>query len=108
MNIRKGDKVQVITGDTRDHGKIGKILFVNKKTDRVLVEGLNMVKRHTKPTAENQHGGIIEQEAAIHVANVMPWCESADRPSPIVRKRLDDGTRVRVYKINGETVEDVK
>ena len=108
MNIRKGDKVQVITGDTRDHGKIGKILFVNKKTDRVLVEGLNMVKRHTKPTKENQHGGIIEQEAAIHIANVMPWCESAERPSPIVRKRLEDGTRVRVYKINGETVEDVK
>ena len=106
MNIRKGDKVQVITGNTRDHGKIGKILSVNRKTERVLVEGINMVKRHTKPTAQNQQGGIIEQEAAIHIANVMPWCDSAERPSPIVRKRLEDGTRVRVYKINGETVED--
>ena len=106
MNIRKGDKVQIITGDTRDHGKVGKILSVNRKTDRIFVEGVNLVKRHTKPTSENQQGGIIEQEAAIHVANVMPWCESASRPSPIIRKRLEDGTRVRVYKINGETVED--
>ena len=106
MNIRKGDKVQVITGATSDHGKIGKVLSVSKKSERIFVEGINLVQRHTKPTAENQQGGIIEQEAAMHVTNVMPWCESAERPSPIVRKRLDDGTRVRVYKINGETVDD--
>ena len=108
MNIRKGDKVQVITGDTRDHGKVGKVLHVNRKTDRILVEGVNMVKRHTKPNQQNQQGGIIEQEAAIHITNVMPWCESAEHPSPIVRKTLDDGSRVRVYKINGETVDDAK
>ena len=106
MNICKGDNVQVITGDTRDHGKIGKILAVYPKTDRVLVEGVNMIKRHTKPSSANQQGGIIEKEAPVHMTNIMPYCESAERPSPIVRKRLEDGTRVRVYKINGETVKD--
>ena len=94
----------MITGDTRDHGKIGKMLMGYPKTERVLVEGINFVKRHTKPSGANQHGGIIEKEASIHVTNVMPWCESAERPSPIVRKRLEYGTWVRVYTINGDTV----
>jgi large subunit ribosomal protein L24 len=108
MNICKGDIVQVITGATKDHGKRGKILAVFPKTSRVLVEGVNLCKRHTKPSSANQHGGIIEKEAPVHMTNVMPWCETAERPSPIIRKRLDDGTRVRVYKINGETVKDNK
>lgn len=106
MHIRKGDIVQVITGDTRDHGKKGKILAVYPKTERVLVEGVNMVKRHTKPSRSNQQGGIVEKEAPIHVTNVMPWCETAGRPSRIVVKKQDDGKRVRVFKINGETVKD--
>lgn len=106
MYIRKGDIVQVITGDTRDHGRTGKILAVYPKTERVLIEGINLIKRHTKPTSANQQGGIVEKEAPVHATNVMPWCETAERPSRIVMKKLDDGTRVRVYKINGETVKE--
>ena len=104
MNLCKGDTVQVISGSIKDHGKRGKVLAVYGDTDRVLVEGVNIVKRHTKPNSTNQQGGIVEKEAPVHVSNVMPWCESASKPSAIVRKKLEDGTRVRVYKVNGETV----
>lgn len=106
MNIRKGDMVLVIAGDTRDHGRRGKVLSVDRKRERVLVEGVNMIKRHTKPSQSNQQGGIVEKEAPMHASNVMPWCESAGRPSKIIIKTLDDGTRVRAYKINGETLKD--
>jgi large subunit ribosomal protein L24 len=104
MNIRKNDNVVVISGKYK--GRRGRILRVNRKTNRVIVEGVNMIKRHTKPTNRNQQGGIIEREAAIHMSNVMPWCEAASSPSPIIMKRLEDGSRVRVYKVNGETLND--
>ena len=106
MNLRKGDMVLVIAGDTRDHGRRGKILSVDRVRDRVMVEGVNLIKRHTKPSSSNQQGGIVEKEAPIHVSNIMPWCESAGKPSRIVMKTLDNGTRVRAYKINGETLKD--
>jgi len=106
MDIRKGDVVQVIAGDARDHGRRGKVLNVDRKNQRVLVEGINLIKKHTKPSSQNQQGGIVEKEGPIHISNVMPYCESAGRPSPIRRKTLDDGRRVRVYKINGETLKD--
>ena len=106
MKIRKGDMVMVITGKTKHHGKKGRVLSVHRKTDRVMVEGVNIVRRHTKPSARNQSGGIIEKEAPIHVSNVVPWCESAGKPSRIVMKVLEDGSRVRIFKINGETVKD--
>lgn len=106
MYIRKGDTVVIITGATRDHGKRGRILAVYPKRDRILVEGINMVKRHTRPSQSNQQGGIVEKEAPIHISNVMAWCDSASKPSKIVMKRMEDGARVRVYKINGETVKD--
>lgn len=107
MHIRKGDSVQVIAGDARYHGKVGRVLAVYAKTERVLVEGVNIVRHHQK-TVSQQQGGIIEREAPIHVSNVMPWCESANRPSKVVLKRLEDGKRVRVFKINGETLKDEK
>jgi len=106
QHIRKGDIVQVITGDTRDHGKVGKIKAVFSKTERVLVEGVNMIKRHTKPSSSNQQGGIVEKEAPIHVSNVMHYCESAESRSKVVLTRNADGTRVRSYKINGETLKE--
>lgn len=106
MYIRKGDTVVVITGDSRDHGKKGKVLAVYPKADRLLVEGVNFVSRHTKPSQTNQQGGIVQKEAPVHVSNVMPWCESVSKPSKIVMKRDEDGTRKRVYKVNGETVKD--
>ncbi len=65
-----------------------------------------MVKKHQRPSSRNQQGGIVEREAPIHLSNVMPWCDSAKQPSPITMKRLEDGSRVRVFKINGETLND--
>ncbi|MBN2309659.1 MAG: 50S ribosomal protein L24 [Candidatus Hydrogenedentes bacterium] len=104
MHIRKGDTVVVITGKYK--GRRGRVLGVLPSEQRVLVEGVNMIKRHTRPTNRNQQGGIVEREAPIHLSNVMAWCDAANQPSKIVMKRLEDGTRVRVYKVNGETLND--
>ncbi|MCX5771993.1 MAG: 50S ribosomal protein L24 [Candidatus Hydrogenedentes bacterium] len=104
MNIRKNDTVLVISGKYK--GRRGRVLRVFPKDHRVLVEGINIIKRHTKPTSRNQQGGIVEKEAPIHMSNVMPWCEAASAPSRIIMRRLEDGTRVRTYKINNETLND--
>jgi large subunit ribosomal protein L24 len=104
MHIRKGDTVVVITGKYK--GRRGRVLRVIPKEDRLLVEGVNMMKRHTKPTTRSQQGGIVEREAPIHISNVLPWCDTANKPSKILMKKLEDGSRVRVYKINGETLND--
>jgi len=104
MNIRKGDMVVVITG--RFKGRRGRLLRVDRKTQRVVVEGINMIKRHTKPSSRNQQGGIVEREGTMHMSNVMPWCEAANKPSRINMMHLEDGSRVRVYRVNGETLND--
>jgi len=104
MNIRKNDTVVVISGKYK--GRRGRILRVNTKTQRVIVEGVNMIKRHTKPSNRNQQGGIVEREGPIHMSKVMAWCEAVSKPSKIIMRRLEDGSRVRVYKINGETLND--
>jgi len=104
MHIRKGDTVLVVNGEYK--GRRGRVLQIERKKNRVLVEGVNMIRRHTKPSSRNQQGGIVEREAPIHVTNVMAWCEAANAPSKISMKRLEDGSRVRVYKINGETLND--
>ncbi|MGI6138521.1 MAG: 50S ribosomal protein L24 [Candidatus Hydrogenedentales bacterium] len=103
MFIRKKDTVIVTSG--RYKGRRGRVLEVFRKNDTLLVEGVNIRKHHTKPGSKNQTGGIIEREAPIHMSNVMAWCESAKAPSAIFMKRLADGGRVRVWKINGETVD---
>jgi large subunit ribosomal protein L24 len=102
MHIQKGDTVVVITGKYKG----GRVLRVHPKEERIVVEGVNLVKRHTRPSHRNQQGGIVEREAPIHASNVLPWCESAGRPSRVGVKRLEDGTRVRYYKVNDETVND--
>ncbi len=104
MNIRKNDTVLVISGKYK--GRRGRVLRVFHKDQRILIEGINIIKRHTRPQRGNQQGGIVEKEAPIHISNVMPWCEAANAPSPIVIRRLEDGTRVRTYKINNETLND--
>ncbi len=104
MNIRKNDTVVVLTG--KHKGRRGRVLRVFPKDQRLLVEGVNLIKRHTKPSNTNQKGGIVEKEGTIHMSNVMPWCEAAGAPSKIIMKHLEDGTRVRVYKVNGETLND--
>ncbi len=100
--IRKGDKVVVITG--KDKGKTGTVLKMDE--GRVVVEGVNKVKKHVKPNPmKNQPGGILEKELSLHLSNVAlvnPATQKADR---VGFKTLEDGRKVRVFKSNGETVE---
>jgi len=103
MHIRKNDTVLVISGQYK--GRRGRVLEIYPAKERLLVEGVNMMKRHTRPSTRNQSGGIVEREAPIHISNVMPWCDSASAPSKILMKRLEDGSRVRVWKINGEALD---
>lgn len=104
MNIRKNDTVLIIRGPYK--GRRGRILEMYPKKQRVLVEGINMMKRHTRANNRTQTGGIVEREAPVHVSNVMPWCESINGPSKIVMKSLEDGSRVRTWKATGETLND--
>ncbi len=103
MYIRKKDTVVVTRG--RYKGRRGRVLEVFPKKNALLVEGVNMRKHHTKPGRKSQSGGIIEREAPIHISNVMAWCGSAKAPSKILMKRLSDGSRVRVWKLTGETLD---
>lgn len=101
--IKKDDKVKIITG--KDKGKIGKVLKVNQKKQRILVENINVVKRHTKPTAQNRQGGIVESEALIHWSNVMLMCSKCMTPSRIKMQRLEDGKKVRACKKCSEIID---
>jgi large subunit ribosomal protein L24 len=96
MNVVKDDNVKVLSGKYR--GKTGKILKVFPNSDRVIVEGVNIIKRHTKPSQKNQSGGIIEKEASIHVSNLMVICKKCNRPTKVGQKILDDGNKSRVCK----------
>ncbi|RMH04400.1 MAG: 50S ribosomal protein L24 [Nitrospirae bacterium] len=102
--IKKGDTVMVIAG--RERGKIGKVLAVRPAEGKVLVEKLNMIKRHTKPTAKNRQGGILEREAPLALSNVMLYSDSAKRPSRVGIKILADGRKVRFLKQSPEEVLD--
>ncbi|MDW0116759.1 50S ribosomal protein L24 [Sporosarcina thermotolerans] len=102
MHVKKGDKVMVITG--KDKGKTGVILAAFPKKDRVLVEGVNIVKKHTKPNQVNPQGGIISQEAAIHVSNVMLIDPKTGEPTRVGYK-IEDGKKVRIAKKSGEALD---
>jgi large subunit ribosomal protein L24 len=102
MHVKKGDKVVVISG--KDKGKQGTILAAYPKKNRVLVEGVNIVKKHSKPSQANPQGGIISQEAAIHVSNVMPLDPKTGKPTRVGYK-IENGKKVRVAKISGETLD---
>jgi large subunit ribosomal protein L24 len=99
--IKKGDTVRVIAG--KEKGREGKILGFSNKGDRVLVEGLNIVKRHSKPTNTNPQGGIVEKEAGIHVSNVMPLTPGGEPTR--VQFRTEDGQKVRYSTKHDETLE---
>jgi len=103
MNIRKGDMVMVITG--KEKGKTGKVLFVDRKKSTVLIERINFVKRHQKPSQKYRQGGIIEKEAPINISNVMYYDEKMAKPTRIGHKMLDDGRKVRFSKRSGEVIE---
>ena len=102
FKIKKGDKVVVITG--RDKGKSGEVLRVLREDNRVVVQGVNMVKRHTKPGA-GQAGGIVEKEAAIHVSNVAHIDPKSNKPTRVGYKILGDGRKVRITRRSGEVLD---
>ena len=101
--IRKDDEVIVLTG--RDKGKRGAVLRVVTRTDRVLVEGVNVTKRHVKPTQADPQGGIVEREAPIHISNVALIDPESDRPTRVRYKSLEDGRKVRVAARSGEVID---
>jgi large subunit ribosomal protein L24 len=105
MNVHKGDTVQVITG--KDRGLKGKVLLAYPTAEKVLVEGANRVKKHTKVTTTGrgaQTGGIVTQEAPVHVSNVMVVCPSCDKPSRIGHRRDENGKNVRVCRRCGSDI----
>jgi large subunit ribosomal protein L24 len=102
-HIKKDDKVKVIAG--KDKGKIGKVLSVDRKKDRILIENINVVKRHTRPTAKNRQGGIVESEATVPWSNVMLMCSKCLSPVRIQMRRLDDGKKVRSCRKCNEIID---
>ncbi len=100
--VRKGDRVIVRTG--RDKGKTGEILRVLVKRDRVIVQGVNMVKRHTRPSQASA-GGIVEKEASIHISNVAHIDPKTSEPTRVGYKFLEDGRKVRYAKRSGEVID---
>lgn len=101
MNFRKNDNVMVVSGNAR--GKSGKILKVFRDDDRVIVEGVNIVKRHSRPSQKNPQGGIVQKEAPIHASKVMVVCPKCNTPSRLGRKEVVDSvtgrrTRMRVCR----------
>ena len=101
--LAKGDMVLIVSGD--DAGKTGKVLKVLPEKDRVVVEGVIFIKRHTKPTQRNPQGGINEREAAIHVSNAMLYCSKCGRGTRVRHTHLSDGTKVRACAHCGEVIE---
>ena len=100
MKIAKGDTVQIITGN--DKGKSGRVIRVFPNNDKIVVEGINIVKKHARPTQDNPQGGIMEKEAAIHISNVMLII--GKNVSRIGYKFLDDGRKVKFSKKTGDVI----
>ncbi len=104
MKIKKGDNVEVKSG--KDAGKRGRVLVVDRDRERVVVEGVSMIKRHTRPNPQKKiQGGIVEREAAIHVSNVMVVSPDSGRATRVGYKILDDGRKVRVSKVDGAILD---
>jgi len=103
IRIRKDDIVQIVSG--KEKGKKGKALHIFPDSDRIVVEKLNMVKRHTKPNQQMRQGGIIEKEGKIHISNVMLVCNRCDKKIRVGRKILENGKKVRVCKKCEEVID---
>jgi large subunit ribosomal protein L24 len=102
FKIRKGDKVIVISG--RDKGKTGEVLRVLREESRVLVQGINMVKRHTKPSPATP-GGIVDKEAPLHISNVAHVDPTSSKPTRVGFKVLEGGRKVRISRRSGEAID---
>ena len=100
LNIKVGDTVKVLSGE--DRGKEGKVLTIDRKNDRVVVEGVNVIKKHVKPDAANPQGGIVEKEAGLHISNLMLVHNGT--PTRVGRKLNKDGKLVRFAKKTGEEI----
>jgi len=103
LSVKKGDTVLVIAG--KDNGKKGKIIQALPKENKVVVEGVNVVKRHTRPSQKLPQGGIVEKEAPIHASNVMVICPSCGKPTRVGKRFLADGNKIRVCKKCGESLD---
>lgn len=101
LHIKVGDSVKILSGESR--GQEGKVLSIDKKNDRVVVEGINMIKRHTKPSAADPQGGIIEREGTVHISNLMVVVKG--QASRIGRKLATSGKLVRYSKKSGEEIK---
>ena len=101
--IKKSDKVMVLSG--KERGKIGAVLKVDSEKGRIVVEKINMVKRHTRPGGKTAQGGIVEKEAPIHISNLMLVCNKCAERTRIGKRILEDGSRVRVCKKCGELLD---
>ena len=103
LPIKKGDMVQVIAGDNK--GKQGKVLKVEVEKQRAIVEGVNLVKKATKPNAQNPQGGIVEKEAPIHISNMQVLDPKSGKPTKVGRRLNDQGKLVRYAKNSGEEIK---
>ena len=103
LHIKKGDTVTVISGESK--GQKGKVLEIFAEKQRAIVEGVNMVSKHSKPNADNPQGGIVKQEAPIHISNLMIVDPSSGEPSRVGRKLNDKGKLVRYSKKSGEEIK---
>ncbi len=103
MQIKKNDTVLVMTG--KEKGKRGRVIAVYPRENRVLIEKLNMIKRHTKPNQQLRQGGIVEKESPISASNVRLVCSKCDKPTSVSRKAQGDGSRVRVCNTCEATLE---
>ena len=109
MKIRKNDIVKVMSGSYKDKGKVGKVLKVFPEKNRIIVEGIHIIKRHTRPSQQNQQGGIVEKEGPIHVSNVMYYSTKFNTTTRVGYKFLEDGSKVRYCKnpaCQGEIISD--
>jgi large subunit ribosomal protein L24 len=102
-HVRKGDTVMVVAG--KERGKKGKVLRVIPEKGRVVVERVNLIKKHQRPTQKVRQGGIIEREGSIHLSNVMLMDPSSDKPTRVGMRALSDGKKVRVAKRSGEMLD---
>jgi large subunit ribosomal protein L24 len=103
MQIKKNDNVMVVSG--KEKGKRGRVIAVYPTTNRILIEKLNMIKRHTKPNQQLRQGGILEKESPIAASNVKLICAKCDKPTATSRKVQGDGTRNRVCKSCNEIID---
>lgn len=103
LHIKKGDTVFVNAG--KDKGKTGRVLKVLVKEQRAIVEGLNMVSKSLKPNAQNPNGGIVKQEASLHISNLNPLDPKTGKPTRIGRRRNSEGVLVRYAKKSGEEIK---